>query len=153
MGGLKWLRIIITQQNMAPWCSDTIIVFLAVSNDWELSSTEKFVTNMYFEYELDADSFWIKTESLSSRAYIVLECVSAVNVFLLVMSVFQPTCRNYMKGWSFWRRISGVVKSISVLFSEFLSLANSIGHGWWAIIYCCIFWNYEILLKCFEIAR
>ena len=32
-------------------------------------------------------------------------------------------------------------------FSEFLGLANSIGYRWGSMIYCCRFWDYEILLK------
>ena len=40
---------------------------------------------MYFEYGLDADSFRMMIEGLSYRAKIVLECVSAVNGFLLVV--------------------------------------------------------------------
>ena len=44
---------------------------------------------MYFEYGLDADLFWMMSEILLSRSNIVLECVSAVNYFLLVMSVFS----------------------------------------------------------------
>ena len=31
---LKQLSIIITQKNMVPWCSGTVIVFLEVLNDW-----------------------------------------------------------------------------------------------------------------------
>ena len=43
---------------------------------------------MYFEYGLDVYLFLMATEGLSSRAHILIECVSAVIVFTTDVSVF-----------------------------------------------------------------
>ena len=73
---------------MGPWCSDTVIIFLGVSKDWSSLSTEKFEISMYFEYGLDDYLFWMMIEILLSRSQNFLECVSASNVFKLVMQVY-----------------------------------------------------------------
>ena len=46
-----------------------------------------------------------------------------------------------------------VVKSLSVYFAKFVSKANSVVRGLWVMIYCCRFWNDEILLEILEIER
>ena len=47
------------QQNLVPWRSDTVIVFLGISNDWAFSWTEIFETNMCLLYGLDTGSVLI----------------------------------------------------------------------------------------------
>ena len=69
------------------------------------------------------------------------------------VSVFIQLVVTIWRGWRCWRRISGVVESLSVFFSGFVISAKSIGHSWWAMIYCCWYWNYDILLKILEIVR
>ena len=86
---LKRPSITKPQQNMPPWCSDTGIVFLEVSNNWVLLSTEIFEINMSFEYGLHVYLFWIMSEGLSSRENIFIECVSVGNNVLLMISVFS----------------------------------------------------------------
>ena len=49
-GNFKWLGIVITQQNLYTWCSDTMIVFLGVSKIWASSSTEIFKINIFIVY-------------------------------------------------------------------------------------------------------
>ena len=44
---------------------------------------------MCLVYGLDKGPFWIIPEGLFSIEKVVLECVSAVNYFLLVISVFS----------------------------------------------------------------
>ena len=69
------------------------------------------------------------------------------------VSVFIQLVVTIWRGWRWWRRIIFIVKLLSILFSDSVSSADSIGYGWRAMIYCCRFWNDEILLKFFEIVR
>ena len=95
-GSLKKLSIIVTPKIWALGAL-TLLFFLRVSNDWASSSTEIFGINMYFEYGLNADLFWMMTGGLSSREQILLECVFAVNVFNEWCQCIHSTSCNYMK--------------------------------------------------------
>ena len=142
---LQWIRY---QQNLGTWFSDAVIVFLGVSNYWALSSTEIFKINMCFVYGLDTGSVWIMRASLSSTSEVIIECVSIFNYFFLLIPMF-----SFNLSWLF-EGVQGAEEGSVVISGRFLSILpfffssfNSVDRGWWVIIFCCRFWNYDILLK------
>ena len=86
-GGFFWSRLCVLFLCCHFSESDPEISWhLGVSNTlW----AEIFEIKMSFEYGLDAFLFWIMSEGLSSREKSVLQCVSPVNDFFPVMSVFS----------------------------------------------------------------
>ena len=54
-------------------------------------------------------------------------------------SVFIKLVVTVWRAWRCWIRFNGFVKLLSILFSKFTSLANSIDHCWWVMIYYCRF--------------
>ena len=66
---------------------------------------------------------------------------------------FHSTCSNFMKGLKVLKKDQWCCQVAFCFFSNFVTSSNFIGHCQWAMIYCCRFWNYDILLKCLEIMR
>ena len=61
-----------------------------------------------------------------------------------LIQCFHSTCSNYMKVLKILKKYMWCCQAIFYFFKFFI-LSNSINHGWWVMIYCSRFWNYEIL--------
>ena len=70
---------------------------------------------------------------ICSKLFFTFEIIVFIDCFITIWS-----------GLRYVGRISGAVRLLPVLFAKFACSANSVGHGWLFIIFCCIFWNYEV---------
>ena len=152
-GSLKRLSIIVTQQNMGPWCSDTLIFFWLFQTTKHLSQHKRLNQHVIWVWVGYRFIFNNYRRFVVWRKYFYRMCLWSEWFFPSDFSVFIQLVVTLWRGWRCWRIISGVFKLLFVLFSEFVSSANSIVRGWWDMIYCCRFWNYDILLIIFDIVR
>ena len=131
-------------KKMVTWFSDTVIVFISVLNDRSYSSTEIFVMIVCFMFGMYKNSVWIVSAALSSRAEFYINFFPQVMIVYLWYKCFIQIFMTILKRWKiFWRK-SDVFMPLSILLIIFLCSSNSVGHGLWVMIFCCIFWNDEV---------
>ena len=127
--------------NLVQWHCD---FFLGVSNDWESSSTHISVLIVGFVCGLDMG--WVKITSVGLHYAPIFYRNMSLQLIIVyfVINIFIQIFMTIWMIWSILEMISGAFRSILVLCTKFVCSTNSVGHGWWIMIFCFRFQNDEV---------
>ena len=143
------LHFIRCQHNLGAWCSGAVIVFtrffkkMGVIINCDICIY--YVFGVWYGYGL---SFNYISSCIFYRRFFTIICLCAYLFFTYYINVFIELIMTIWSGWSFVWRFFVDALLLPVLFFKFFLSANFVGHGWWVMIFCCIFQNYEVLKIC-----